>query len=103
LRAYAAKTAKLLDGETIEWVVELKIDGVAVSIRYENGDLVQGATRGNGRVGDDVTHNVRTIVDCPLRLSGKHVPKVLEVRGEVYITNADLVKLNEEQARRGEE
>ena len=68
LRKYGERTAKLLPDETIEWVVELKIDGVAVSIRYENGLLVQGATRGNGRVGDDVTHNVRTIVDCPLRL-----------------------------------
>lgn len=103
LKKYGERTAKLLPDETIEWVVELKIDGVAVSIRYENGELVQGATRGNGRVGDDVTHNLRTIPDCPLRLTGPHIPKVLEVRGEVYITNADLVKMNEEQAARGEE
>lgn len=103
LKKFGERTARLLPGETIEWVVELKIDGVAVSIRYENGELVQGATRGNGRVGDDVTHNLRTIPDCPLRLTGKHVPQVLEVRGEVYITNADLVKMNEVQAERGDE
>ena len=103
LRKYAEKTAKLLDGEPIEWVVELKIDGVAVSIRYEHGVLVEGATRGNGRVGDDITHNVRTVIDCPLRLTGDHVPEVLEVRGEIYMTNADLVRLNEMQAERGEE
>lgn len=103
LKKYGERTAKQLPDETIEWVVELKIDGVAVSVRYENGELVQGATRGNGRVGDDVTHNLRTIHDCPLRLTGKHVPRVLEVRGEVYITNADLVKMNEVQAERGDE
>lgn len=103
LRAYGARTTKLLEGETIEWVVELKIDGVAICVRYENGELVQGATRGNGRTGDDVTHNVRTIRDVPLRLLGEKVPRVLEVRGEVYITNADLVEMNEEQAARGEE
>jgi DNA ligase (NAD+) len=103
LRAYAARTAKLLPDEPIEWVVELKIDGVAISIRYENGLLVQGVTRGNGRTGDDVTHNVRTIVDCPLRLVGTDVPAVLEVRGEVYITNSDLTEMNREQVERGEE
>jgi DNA ligase (NAD+) len=74
-----------------------------VSIRYEDGRLMQAATRGNGRVGDDVTHNIRTIPDCPLRLQGANAPPVLEVRGEVYISNADLVKLNEIQASRGEE
>jgi DNA ligase (NAD+) len=103
LRQYAARVAKLLPGEAIEWVVELKIDGVAVSLTYENGLLVQGATRGNGRGGDDVTHNVRTIVDCPLKLTGDAVPPVLEVRGEVYITNDDLAELNKVQAARGEE
>ena len=57
--------------EPIEWVVELKIDGVAVSVTYENGLLVRGATRGNGRVGDDITHNIRTLRDVPLRLYGR--------------------------------
>ncbi len=102
LRAFAARTAKSLEGETVEWVVELKIDGVAISILYENGVLTRAVTRGNGQVGDDVTHNVRTIEDVPLRLMGEHVPPVLEVRGEVYMTNADLVKLNERQQAAGE-
>jgi DNA ligase (NAD+) len=70
LRQYGNRITKMLDGEPVEWVVELKIDGVAISITYENGRLVRAATRGNGRVGDDVTHNVRTIGDVPLRLHG---------------------------------
>jgi DNA ligase (NAD+) len=102
LKKYGERTAKLLPGETIEWVVELKIDGVAVSLIYENGLLTRGVTRGNGRVGDDVTHNVRTIASVPLRLVGDGVPPLLEVRGEVYMKNSDLVVLNEEQKARGE-
>lgn len=101
LRKYLARTSKLLAGESVEWVVELKIDGVAVSLLYENGELVRGLTRGNGRVGDDITHNIRTLRDVPLRLSGGGVPAVLEVRGEIYMTNADLVRLNEAQAAKG--
>ncbi len=97
LRKYLDRVAKLLPGEEIEWVVELKIDGVAVAVTYEDGLLAQAATRGNGRIGDDITHNVRTVLDVPLRLDGKAVPRVLEVRGEVYMTNADLVRLNEDR------
>jgi DNA ligase (NAD+) len=100
LREFAARTNKLLDGEPVTWVVEYKIDGVAVSLRYENGLLVQGATRGNGVVGDDITHNVRTIGDVPLKLLG-NPPPLLEVRGEVYMTNHDLVALNQEQQAKG--
>lgn len=103
LRAFGVRTAKLLPGEKIQWVVELKIDGVAVSLMYERGVLVYGATRGNGTVGDDVTHNIRTIRDVPLRLRGQSVPPVLEVRGEVYMTNSDLVALNEARRKQGEE
>jgi DNA ligase (NAD+) len=102
LKKYGDRVAKLLPGEPIEWVVELKVDGVAVSLIYEGGLLTHGVTRGNGRVGDDITHNVRTIKDIPLRLHGKHVPPVLEVRGEIYMTNDDLVLLNELQQKRGE-
>jgi DNA ligase (NAD+) len=102
LRAYGQRIAKQFPaGESVEWVVELKIDGVAVAITYENGLLVRGATRGNGRVGDDITHNVRTLADVPLRLSGDHPPKLLEVRGEVYMNNSDLVWLNEQQKKQG--
>ncbi|MGD0655095.1 MAG: NAD-dependent DNA ligase LigA [Thermoguttaceae bacterium] len=102
LKKYGERVAKLLPGEKIEWVVELKIDGVAIALIYENGLLTRGITRGNGRVGDDITHNVRTVKGIPLRLSGKKVPPVLEVRGEIYMTNSDLVSLNEEQEKNGE-
>jgi DNA ligase (NAD+) len=101
LRAFAQRTEKALDGQAVQWVVELKIDGVACSIIYENGLLVRAVTRGNGQVGDDITHNVRTIADVPLHLTGNHLPAVLEVRGEVYMTNSDLVKLNEQQEANG--
>jgi len=102
LREFGARVAKRLPDEPVEWVVELKVDGVAVSLIYENGLLLRGLTRGNGRVGDDVTHNLRTIGDVPLKLRGDDAPPVVEARGEVYMTNSDLVKLNQEQAARGE-
>ncbi len=102
LKKYGDRVAKLLPDEQIEWVVELKVDGVAVSLIYEDGRLAHGVTRGNGLVGDDITHNVRTIKDVPLRLSGQGVPPLLEVRGEIYMTNSDLVLLNQSQQRKGE-
>ncbi len=101
LREYGQRTSKLLKGEPIEWVVELKVDGVAVSIVYQEGLFIQAATRGNGRVGDDITHNVRTLDDVPLRLLGDDPPPLLEARGEVYMRNSDLVLLNEEQKKQG--
>jgi DNA ligase (NAD+) len=103
LRKYGERISKLLAGEPVEWIVELKIDGVAVALTYEHGVLVLGATRGNGSVGDDITHNIRTLADVPLRLSAANVPRTLEVRGEVYMTNADLALLNEEQKRQSKE
>ena len=102
LREFGARVAKRLPGEEIAWVVELKVDGVAVSLIYEHGLLVRGLTRGNGRVGDDITHNLRTIGDVPLKLRGADAPPLVEARGEVYMTNSDLVRLNQEQAARGE-
>ena len=101
LKKYAERTNKLLADEPIEWVVELKIDGVAVSLVYEEGQLVRGVTRGNGRVGDDITHNVRTVAGIPLKLADGNSPPVLEVRGEIYMANSDLVALNEVQERKG--
>ncbi len=95
LNRYGDRIAALLPDEPIEWVVELKIDGVAVSLTYEDGLLVRGATRGDGRTGDDITHNVRTVLGVPLRLSGPSLPRRLEVRGEIYMTNSDLVLLNQ--------
>ncbi len=79
----------------VEYVAELKFDGLAMSLRYENGILVQAATRGDGEFGEDVTHNVRTIGQIPLQLS--EVPSVLEVRGEVYMRRDDFDALNERQ------
>ncbi len=102
LRKFGQRTAKLLPGEALQWVVELKIDGVAVALTYEDGLLVRGATRGNGRVGDDVTHNLRTVGGVPLRLATDRPPSLLEVRGEVYMRNTDLVALNEVQEGKGE-
>ncbi len=103
LQAYFERTEKLLDGESIEWVMEYKIDGVAASVRYESGLMTLALTRGNGVVGDDITHNIRTVRDLPLRLVGRHVLPVLEVRGEVYMTNADLADLNLRQIESGSE
>ena len=102
VRKYADRIGKLLPGETIEWVVELKIDGVAATVIYEQGVLTQALTRGNGIVGDNITHNIRTVKDVPLRLSGKSIPELLEVRGEIYMKNSDLVKLNRQQEQQGE-
>ena len=100
---FSERTLKLLGGESLEWVVELKIDGVAVSILYEDGRLVRAVTRGNGVIGDDITHNIMTIANVPLRLSTRRVPSALEVRGEVYMTNSSLVALNERRREAGEE
>ncbi|MFM1902732.1 MAG: ligase, partial [Planctomycetota bacterium] len=105
LAAWGRRVAKLLaeagDDTPPRWVLELKIDGVAVSLTYEAGRLVQGATRGNGVTGDDITHNVRTIHGVPLALTLADPPPVVEVRGEVYMPNSDLVALNERQAAAG--
>jgi DNA ligase (NAD+) len=101
LQKYGERTAKLLPGEEIAWVVELKVDGVAVAITYEDGKLARGATRGDGYVGDDITHNLRTMKDVPRKLAGKTVPPGVEIRGEVYMTNADLAGLNELQQAAG--
>jgi DNA ligase (NAD+) len=80
--------------EPVQYVVELKVDGVAVSLRYEQGKLVLGSTRGDGERGDDITANLKTVREVPLALQG-HPPSLLEVRGEVYMTNSELIRLNE--------
>ncbi len=91
----------LTSGEPVRYVVELKVDGVAVSLQYEDGFFVLGATRGDGYRGDDITANLRTVRTIPLKL-GDQPPKVLEVRGEVYMTNAELLRLNDLRKEAGE-
>ena len=91
----------LEDTEVGAYAVELKFDGLAISVRYDDGVLVRAATRGDGRTGEDVTHSVRTIADIPIRLSGP-APAVLEVRGEVILRLSTFETLNARQAERGE-
>ena len=86
----------------VEYAAELKFDGLAMSLRYENGVFVQAATRGDGYTGEDVTANIRTVRVIPLRLHGDDIPAVLEVRGEVLMFKADFEKLNERQREAGQ-
>jgi DNA ligase (NAD+) len=92
----------LNDGQTVEYCCELKLDGLAVSLLYENGRLVRAATRGDGTTGEDITSNVRTIKTIPLILHGENIPTRLEVRGEVFITHKGFDKLNAEAEKRNE-
>ncbi len=96
----------LPEGEKIEYTVELKIDGVAVSLKYRNGLFIQGVTRGDGTRGDDITNNLRTIRSLPLRINFREVKRIhfddIEVRGEVYMNREDFELLNRERTRLGE-
>ena len=115
---FVKRVQKLLPDEKLEWVVEPKVDGVAVSLCYENGQFIVGATRGDGTTGDDITANLKTIRSVPLTLVGtrstasptskirnavESVPTVLEVRGEVFLPHAGFEKLNTERKSAGEE
>lgn len=90
-----------VDAPAVEYAAELKFDGLAINLRYDRGVLVQAATRGDGETGEDVTQNIRTIGQIPLRLTGE-APEVLEVRGEVYMRRDDFERLNERQREKGE-
>jgi DNA ligase (NAD+) len=105
LRAWDARTRRLLAREGIEdaeleYVTEPKIDGLAISLVYEDGVLTRGATRGNGEIGEEVTQNLRTIKAIPLRVEG--APRLLEVRGEIYLSLPAFARLNEQRAEAGE-
>lgn len=104
LREFDARVRRLLEVEKPRYVVEYKIDGVSASLLYENGRFTIGVTRGDGARGDDITHNLRTVRDIPLRLLRRagQAPEVLEIRGEVYMTNTELSRLNKVQSDRGE-
>ena len=103
LEKWAQDVCKRLDvpPEDVAWVIEPKIDGSAISLVYENGVLARGATRGDGRQGEDVTPNLRTIPSIPLRLRGNHAPAVLEVRGEVYMPLSGFNAFNERLVAEG--
>src|SRR6059058_5248634 len=89
-------------GRQAEFVCELKIDGLAVALTYEAGQYVRGATRGDGYVGDDITANIRTIRSAPMRLRGEGMPRLLEVRGEVYLPIKAFEELNEQLRDKGQ-
>src|ERR1700722_5138155 len=97
VRAFDERVHKLLDGPQPTHVLEPKVDGVASTLRYENGVLVLAATRGDGRRGDDITSNARTIQSIPLTLTAPDVPAILEVRGEIYMPNSEFQRLNKER------
>ncbi|HBE91396.1 MAG TPA: DNA ligase, partial [Gammaproteobacteria bacterium] len=101
-RNFNKRLCQMLEVDSIEYNVEPKLDGLAISILYEKGQLIRAATRGDGRTGEDVTQNVRTIGSIPLRLRGNGIPDVLEARGEVFIPKKGFNELNRTQLAQGE-
>src|SRR3954452_23235604 len=93
---------RLSEGDRIDFSAEPKIDGLSMSLRYEHGELVTAATRGDGAEGEDVTANIRTLEDVPKKLKGRNVPEICEVRGEVYMTKKAFLALNERQKATGD-
>ena len=100
--AFDKRVSDRLDRAPVEYSCELKFDGLAIALRYEDGRLVQAATRGDGSTGEDVTQNVRTVRSIPLRLKGDRIPRVLEVRGEVLMFRRDFDRLNAHQREAGQ-
>jgi DNA ligase (NAD+) len=103
---FAARIRRFLNlGEdaALKFTAEPKIDGLSMSLRYEDGELITAATRGDGSEGEDVTANIRTLKDVPATLKGRHAPALCEIRGEVYMTKADFLALNKQQAAAGEQ
>ena len=102
LIAFDCRCRESLHVDQVNYAAELKFDGLAISLRYENGSLVRAATRGDGSSGEDVTANIKTIRAIPLKLTGKNIPAVLEVRGEVFMYLKDFQKMNEQASAQGE-
>lgn len=102
VRLFDERVRKALKEETIEYVCELKYDGVSISLRYENGKFTRALTRGDGEKGDDVSANVKTIRSIPLRLKGEGYPDVFEIRGEILLPHKGFEKMNSERAAEGE-
>tara|TARA_B100001146_G_scaffold215299_1_gene217470 strand:- start:1107 stop:3119 length:2013 start_codon:yes stop_codon:yes gene_type:complete len=102
IQAWQDRCARILGEDVSSYVCEPKIDGVAVSLLYEDGVLVRGATRGNGEIGEDITNNVRTIDQIPLRLLGDDVPRSIEIRGEIYMPLAGFQAYNARAVKNGE-
>jgi len=102
LRAFNQRIKKLIPEQKLEYVVELKIDGLAVALVYENSIFIRGATRGDGVTGEEITSNLRTIKTVPLKLFGEGIFPHFEVYGEVYMKKSDFKKLNEERIKKGE-
>jgi DNA ligase (NAD+) len=103
LREFDSRVHKWLgEKERVEYVIELKVDGLGIALLYENGSLVRGATRGDGRIGEDVTSNIKTIRSIPLKLNAEGGLRNVEVRGEVYMPREGLRKLNREREKTGE-
>lgn len=103
LDEFIERVYKLLGIQNVAFDVELKMDGIAVSVIYENGIFVQGITRGDGKKGDDITSNLKTIASLPLSLNGNHIPELLEVRGEVFMPRAVFEGLNSQKKENGED
>jgi DNA ligase (NAD+) len=102
LKDFFNRVEKAFPEESVEYVCELKIDGTAVSLLYEKGVYVRGATRGDGEMGEDITPNIKTIRTVPLRLLLKDPPSLLEVRGEAYLSKEEFKKINKEREKKGE-
>jgi DNA ligase (NAD+) len=102
LEAFDKRICEALGQEQVEYAVEPKFDGLAITLTYENGVFMQGATRGDGYTGEDVTHNLRTMHSIPMRLNCEQAPKLLEVRGEVLMFKRDFEKLNQAQLAKGD-
>lgn len=103
LNTWYTRTCKLAETEQLQLVMEPKVDGVALALRYEQGQLVQALTRGDGTKGDDITHNIRTVRHIPLSLKGQTIPAVLEVRGEIYLPQAVFDQVNAKKIEAGED